>query len=169
MFGDRFDFDGDGKSDLEDLFLEMEIVNDENTDDSDELEVDLDEELVEKKAPWSKVMATKNSISALQEKIEQCKDEIEFRAQTLQDTYDERSLNEPDFLSSRYDTWQEKQSEYEERIETLEDIVSRLEEVISELDDLVFEGSGILSDCELYSDDYKDLNSLLPVLRSLLG
>lgn len=168
MFGDRYDFDGNGQNDLDDLFLEMELVDDEDGDDTDDIDADLDEE-IDKKVSWGKIMATKNSISALQEKLEQCKDEIENKAQTLQDTYDERSLNEPDFLSSRYDAWQDKQSEYEERIETLEDIVSRLEDVISELEDLVFDCSGILSDCELYAADHKDLNSILPALRTLLS
>ena len=172
MFGDRFDFNGDGKNDVEDLFIEMDLaIDDDDVDIEEEIEVEEDEpeEVAKNKTGWSKVMASKNSVSALHEKLEQCKDIVESKMEALQGIYDERSLNEPDFLSSRYDAWQDKQSEYEERIESLEDIVSKLEDVIDQLDDLVSECSDILSDCELYAADHKDLNGILPTLRLLLG
>lgn len=166
--GDRFDLNNDGKNNLEDLFLEMKITNDDDVD-NDVEDPDLDEELADSKALWGKTYSSKNSISALHEKIEKCKDTLDDKLQVLQDTYEERSLNEPDFLSSRYDAWQDKQEELSERIDSLRDLILRIEELVDSFDDLVSECSDVLGDCELYAAEYKDLSGVLPTLRSLLG
>lgn len=164
MFGDRFDFDGDGQNDLEDLYLEMKLVIDED-DEPDEEEPEV--EAVESKG--SKAKASKVSVSAIREKVEQCKDLIDSKVLDLQIIFDERSINEPDILSARYDAWQDKQYQLEERIDSLEDIVSKLGDLIDQFDDMVYECSDVLGDCELYAAEYKDLSGVLPTLRSLLG
>ena len=114
LFGDLFDFDGDGTTDAFEAALGLSIVlsigedEGEKTTAEDDDFNELDEDLLETGA----------------EKLESLREELsELEEQLL-----ELECREPDdILSARYERWESRKEQLEEQISDLNDEISDLE------------------------------------------
>ena len=114
LFGDLFDFDGDGTTDAFETALGLSIVfssgedEKENTTVEDDDFNELDEDLFE--SGVKKLKSLREELSELEEQLM----ELECR--------------EPDdVLSARYERWESRKEQHEEQISDLNDEISDLE------------------------------------------
>lgn len=73
---------------------------------------------------------------------------------------------EPNILSARYESWEEKHDEIEEIIETIDDLCTTVEEGIEQLESLCFDLPYLVLDLEQYAPDDIAFKKLLSALKS---
>lgn len=101
------------------------------------------------------------------EELEDLHNEFESRQENLQDRYDDRSCNEPEYESAR-ERWQDALDRLEEQIDMLKEInESFYDDVLEEFDSL--DGDDICSGIESVLSDYKDYNDeykgITPIIK----
>lgn len=94
---------------------------------------------------------------------------LQARHEKLQDTYDDRSCNEPEYESA-IERWEEALDRLQEQIDELEDINSRLDDFMSGYDD--YDGDEMEVELKDLYDDYDGFNALYrgisPILKNYM-
>lgn len=110
---------------------------------------------------------------SLLEELEDLHGEFESKQEILQDRYDERSCNEPEYESAR-ERWQDALDRLEEQIDQLSEVNERFyDDIIDDFDDLYgddicCEIDSILDDYIEYNDEYKGITPLIKRFEKLI-
>ena len=92
-------------------------------------------------------------------------EEFTARQEKLQDTYDERSCNEPEY-DSAIERWEEALDRLQEQIDDLEEINNDFENFMIEFEDA--KGDDIENEIESFYDEYDRFNALYKGITPIL-
>ena len=104
-------------------------------------------------------------------------DDLKFKIDDWQDTYDEREGNEPEY-DSQIERWQDALDRLEEKISDLTDIVEDYESWVDELDCKLDETNGTMINAELdietlrnliqqFSDFNQEYRGIAPIIKNI--
>lgn len=90
---------------------------------------------------------------------------LEKKKNVLTEKLDKLDENEPDILSARYDSWEEKHDATETMLETIDNLLENVEEGKEHLEDLIGELPFLILDSEQYAQDDISYKSLAIALK----